>query len=195
MLCFKRATAAALVPALALSFALVGCVAPSSTQDATDSATSADTAASLQGSDVTSSQTNASVVNVVVKNETGHDVSSLAFRAAGTTEYEKTHTFEGFEIKDGASTTISFAPILADGKPAQAYDILVKTSDDAVMEMPNVDLASLSELSLKFEESTGFVEFVDSDSGEVVNNKEESEELIQQNTEDIETYDKQNQLG
>lgn len=194
MLCFKRTTAAVLVPALALSFALVGCGAPSSTQDASNGATSADSA-SAQANDATSSQTSSSVVNVVVKNETGHDVSSLAFRAAGASEYETTHTFEGFEIKNGASTTISFMPILTNGKPAEAYDILVKTSDGAVMEMPNVGLANLAELTLKFEGSTGYVEYVDSDSGEVVNNKEESEQILQESTEDVETYDKQNQLG
>lgn len=193
MHCLKRVTTAALAPALVLSFALAGCVAPSSTQGTSSDTASADS--SSQTGDTTSSQTSSSVVNVEVKNETGHDVSSLAFRPAGASEYETTHTFEGFEIKNGASTTISFMPVLTSGKPAEAYDILVKTTDGAVMEMPNVALASLAELTLKFEGSTGYVEYVDSDSGEVVNNKEESEELIQQNTEDIETYDKQNQLG
>lgn len=195
----KRIALLGAAPLLAASLCMFGCgnTASNSQSAASSTAASSTEASSSVSSSESSSQTSTdeSSITVTLKNETGEEIASVAVKASGTSEYSETHTFNGFYLKNGDSADLTFEQIQVEGKPATSYDLQFVTTNDAIMEMPGLDLANLKEVTLKFEDSVGYVEYTDAVSGETVNNKEESEQLVNQNTENITTYDQQNQLG
>jgi len=130
---------------------------------------------------------------VTVNNQTGYDVVSLALRASGTQDYDEAHTFNDLLLVDGSTAQISFQQITDGGEPVAFYDVLLVTADDSIMEMYNVDLLNLRDLTLRFEDSVGYVEYLDEDTGQTTDNKDESMQVVIDQIDDLVTYDMENQ--
>ena len=190
---------------LVASLGIVGCGSPSNQQGQGQEQKQEQTAEKKEDkttSDSTEAKTSekqqelaGQTVKVSLTNDTGYDVSAIAVRAAGESEYDATHTFESITFKDGMTSEISFQEILKDGKPVETYDVLLTTTDDSFIEVFDVDLVGAKDLTIKFENGVGYVEYRTEGSDEVQSNQEEAEQNSVQNTEDVETYDTQNQLG
>ena len=133
-------------------------------------------------------------VSVTIRNATGYDVASIAVRAAGQDEYDARHTFEGVVLPDGETTTLEFLPIMVGGGPASAYDVLATTTNDAIIEVQDVDLLGVQDLTLRFDDSVGYVSYRDAQTHEVVDNKEEAEQALQTEGQNIQTYDMLTQM-
>lgn len=199
--------AKALVCATALCVATTfgGCGSPAQEAPDTDAATAQDAGAvdsqdAAESGDVggavqsKSAASATEAVTATIRNATGYDVASLAVKAAGQDEYDARHTFEGVVLPDGETTTLEFLPILVDGEPATAYDVLAITTNDSVIEALGVDLLGARDLTLRFDDSVGYVSYRDANTNEVVDNREEAEEALQNATQDIQTYDMLNQM-
>lgn len=190
---------------LAASLGIAGCGSPSNQQGQgqdqkqEQSATKTDDKTSGDSTEAKKSEKQEELAGQTVKvsltNDTGYDVTTIAVRAAGESEYDATHTFEGITFKDGMTSEISFQEILKGGKPVETYDVLLTTAEESFIEVFDVDLVGAKDLTIKYENGVGYVEYRTEGSDEVQSNQEEAEENSVQNTEDIETYDTQNQLG
>lgn len=201
---FERVSKVSLACVLACScagFALVGCngsQSTSSTAQQTKTEVDANGGTAQQPESSSSAQSSSSqtgseqvaeleTVQVELTNNTGYDFVRMQVKSAGAAQYDPDQAYD-VSFANGAHETFS---IEVDPN-VDTHDFMFVTEDDSRIGADGVNLATMHDITLRFEDGFGFVTYTD-DAGEEHSTKEAT--VAQVGNESVETYDQQNQRG
>lgn len=193
---FERVSKVSLACVLACScagFALVGCNGSQSTSSTSSTAQVSESSSSVSSAQSSSSQTGSEqaaeleTVQVELTNDTGYDFVRMLVKSAGAAQYDPDQAYD-VSFANGAHETFS---IEVDPN-VDTHDFMFVTEDDSRIGADGVNLATMHDITLQFEDGFGFVTYTD-DAGEQHSTKEAT--VAQVGNESVETYDQQNQRG
>lgn len=157
------ATSVALAATLGLG--LVGC---GGTSTKTTEATT--TAATSQAPQYTAIGTKASgAFDMLVTNGLGTDVTAISIKPSTDEEFPVSMMAAGATFASGSTDEVFYSPISTD--TTLTYDIALTEADGTVVTACNVPLASVKEMTIKFEDDVCFVDYKDA-AGSALSTKE-----------------------
>lgn len=127
---------------------------------------------------------------VRLTNETGCSITAISLKDQAAEGSDPAVAFDGLDVAAGDTIVLSFDPV----EGAERYEVRLTTGEERVIVLRSVDLAGLDELDLRYEDSIGYVSYVDEETQQEVD--DHAEAVAAQEAEDagMVTYDMESQL-
>ena len=156
----------------------------------TNGAASGQTSQQPTGSGSQAQADESTQAQVEVTNQTGYDFVGVKVKGANEEAFDDARTYE-LTLGNGATATVAFAA--ADGAQG-VYDFVFITQNDSHIGFNGVNIATMKNIVLQFEQGIGYVSYTN-EAGEQLSNKDETIALIDSQGDTLSTHDKQTQLG
>ena len=185
---------AAFASAAVLSLSLVACGSQSQTNETAEASkaetTQTESAEDKQAATETTTavaigDASAESTKIAVTNKLGEDITAFAMRPSGETTWGKNLLKQNEIIKKDSKVQLGIA---AD-EQAESYDLQLKGTSGKQVEIKDVDLASMSELSLMAEGTKGYVTYKTVDGEEGTTKESASNDKKSTNEENESTSD------
>ena len=126
---------------------------------------------------------------VIITNRTGYTISEIAIRANGTNDWQQDMVYPELVILNDETFTLHYPHISENG----SYDIRLTTSDAGIIISRGVPLNTLPSFNLEFGDGVGFVSYVDEETNETKDNREQAIEAEVNSTDGGNTFDQDSQ--